>query len=222
MAIARDEDVARLQVAVDDQALVRVLDGGADVGEKAQAGGDVQVPVGAVLRDRQPVHELHHQVRPAIAGDAAVEQPGDVGMDEAGEDAPLGEEPLVQRIAGVARADQLDRDAMFEVRAGPVGEIDGAHAAAADLRDDAVGADVRRRGRFDHLRDRAELRRPRVHDPGRLVGDEQRAHLCGEIGIGLRPGGEERLALSGRRRPRGRETVLQLPPAVRVHGLAGY
>ncbi len=140
-----------------------------------------------------------------------------LGWTSAGEDAPLGEEPLVQRIAGVARADQLDRDAMFEVRAGPVGEIDGAHAAAADLRDDAVGADVRRRGRFDHLRDGGELRRPRVHDPGRLVGDEQRAHLCGEIGIGRRPGGEERLALSGRRRPRGRETVLQPPPAIRVH-----
>ena len=108
------------------------------------------------------VDELHHQVRPAVAGDAAVEQPGDVGMDEAGEDAALGEEPLVQRIVGVARADQLDGDAMFEVGAGPLGEIDRAHAAAADLRDDAVGADARRRAPV-----RAPARRRRAAAPTR-------------------------------------------------------
>src|SRR5690606_40695779 len=59
----RDQDVPRLEVAVDEQPLVRVVDRGADVAEEREARRDVESVPAAVLQDVDAVDVLHDEVR---------------------------------------------------------------------------------------------------------------------------------------------------------------
>ena len=63
------------------------------------------------------------------------------GWLEAGEDLALVAEAAEDGVGVHPALDQLDRDALLKRVVCPLGEIDGAHAAASDLADDAVGAD---------------------------------------------------------------------------------
>jgi hypothetical protein len=80
--------------------LVRVLHRGADVGEEAEPRVESRARAVAPLGDGEAVHVFHHEVRPAVVEDAAVEEARDVRVHEAGEDLALGEEALVQRVVG--------------------------------------------------------------------------------------------------------------------------
>ena len=75
-----DQDVGRLEVAVDDALLVRVLDGAADADEQLEPAAEIEAVPVAVLGDRLARHELHDEVGAALVGGAGVEHPGDVGM----------------------------------------------------------------------------------------------------------------------------------------------
>ena len=77
-----DEDVAGLDVAVHDEALVRVLHGAADLPEEREAAVDRQAPVVAPLDERLPLHVLEDEVGLARLRRPAVEQARDVGVIE--------------------------------------------------------------------------------------------------------------------------------------------
>ena len=136
LAVRSHQDVGRLQIAMDDQALMGVLDGGADLEEQIQPGLDPQSTRRGELGHRLPRHVLHDEVRPAVGGGAAVVEAGDVGMDQPGEDAPFVEEAPDDAVRVHPALDQLDGDLLLEPRLVPGGQIDGAHAPPAELGDD--------------------------------------------------------------------------------------
>ena len=77
-AVICDQDIARFDVPVDDQVLVRVLHGRANGPEQLQS-IDHREPVAiAVLIDRHALDVVHHEVGRSVLGGAAVEQLGDV------------------------------------------------------------------------------------------------------------------------------------------------
>ena len=66
-AVGGHQHVGGLDVTVDDQVLVCVLHGGADLSKELQARGGVEPVCVAVLHDRLPFDELHRKVRSAVA-----------------------------------------------------------------------------------------------------------------------------------------------------------
>ena len=118
------QDVAGLEVAVDDQVLVGEVDGRADLPEELQALAHRQLPVVAVLVDRPPLDVLHDEVGAAVLGGAAVEQLGDVRMVEVGEDLALGAEAADDLVGVHAAPDELDRDPLLELLVGPLRQVD--------------------------------------------------------------------------------------------------
>ena len=139
-ALGDHEHVGRLDVAVDDQVLVRVLHGGADVTKELQARGGVEPVRVAVVDDRLPFDVLHGEVRPAVRRAATVEKTRDERMLEAGENLPLVPEATHDAVGVDAALEHLDRHALLERIIGADAQIHGAHAAVTDLTNQAVRA----------------------------------------------------------------------------------
>ena len=193
---------------MDDQALVREVDGGGDHPQQRDARRNVERPRAAVLGDRHALDELHDDVVQPVVGPAGVEQAGDVRMLQAREDPPLVPEPAQRFRHGQAGRQELHRDLLLELVVAALGQPDRAHAAAADLAHEPVRSDVPSGER------RLELVRAvegveRVQRTAAVVLGEQRSHLRGKVrtsGAGAR---DEGLALGtvatrARRRGRGR------------------
>ena len=126
------EHVARLEVAVDDEAGVGVRHRLADFQEQSKALVDGEPLAIGVGRDRLAADELGGEVGAAVRGGPGVEEAGDGGVVQAREDAALGAEAPVEVFAE-AGADELDRTALPEaVRKGARGAPDLAHAAGAE------------------------------------------------------------------------------------------
>ncbi len=87
----------------------------------------------AVFGNRPALDVLHHEVGAAVVAYAAVVQPGDVGMLQGGEDLALVAEAAQDLVGVHATLDQLDGDPLLELLVRAVGQVDGAHAASADL-----------------------------------------------------------------------------------------
>jgi hypothetical protein len=108
--VKRDQHVRGLDVAVQDALLVRVLHGLAHLDEELQSLARREVALVAVLRDRDAAHELHHEVRPAGLGRAAVEHLGDVGVVHQRQRLAFGFEPRDDLARVHAELDDLERD----------------------------------------------------------------------------------------------------------------
>ena len=137
--VALDQDVRRLQVAVDDPLLVRVLHRRADLAEQRQPVRQAEAVLVAVLGERDALDQLHDEERPAVVGRAGVEDPGDVGVVHQGQGLPLRLEPGQDGPRVHARLDQLERHLPLD-RLRLLGEVDGAHAPFADLLAELVPA----------------------------------------------------------------------------------
>src|SRR5205085_1967968 len=85
-AFRGDENVARLEVAMDDEVLMRVVHRAADHAKQLQALGGCKFARLAVLVYGLALDVFHDEVWQAVGGRAAVEQAGDVRMIEAGKD----------------------------------------------------------------------------------------------------------------------------------------
>jgi hypothetical protein len=126
---------------VHDEVTVRVLDGLAHGLEEPEPGADAQPERRAVGGDGFAVDELHHQVRPPVGCGPAVQEPRDVGVFQPGQDLALLAEAALQRFACDLPANQLDGDALLELVVVPDRLVDGSHAPAADLPQEAVRPD---------------------------------------------------------------------------------
>ena len=118
-----DDDVARLDVPVQDAAAVGVVDGVADVGEPPQELAQLQRPLARVgLQSRVAVEPLdrlleavaldepHRVVRAAVAVRAQPVDRHDPGVFEPAGDLGLDQEPLAAgRVVGVVVEDLLER-----------------------------------------------------------------------------------------------------------------
>ena len=93
LAVAGDQHVRRLEVAVDDQVGVGVRDRRLDVQEQADAILDAEPLVVAEAIDVLAVDVLEHQVRLAGPRDAGVDQPGDVRVRQARQHRAFAAEP---------------------------------------------------------------------------------------------------------------------------------
>jgi hypothetical protein len=148
-AVDADQEVARLDVAVQQAAAVREPERVGDAGEAprgverrhrllaaAPRRGDVLVEAHA---DDAFHGEEQHALRLAVVVDRH-----DVTVVQRRGRARFGAEPLLhRRVAGVRRRQHLDRDLAFELLL--PAEVDRAHAAAAEHALDGVRSDARRR-----------------------------------------------------------------------------
>ena len=134
-------NVRRLDVAVDDALLMRVLDRMADRNEEFQPLARSQPLLVAILGDRQALDQLHGEVGPAAFGRARIKHLGNVRMVHDRQRLPLGLE-TGDDLAGVhARLDDLQRHPTHH-RLALLGHVDHAHAALANLLQQLVGADL--------------------------------------------------------------------------------
>ena len=76
--VALDQDVCRLQVAMDDALLMRMLHGRTDPAEKFQTLGQAQAVLVAVARERNALDQLHHEERSPAFGRPRIEELCDV------------------------------------------------------------------------------------------------------------------------------------------------
>ena len=135
---ADEEDVLRLQVAVDDARVVRALQGAADVPddprrllqrERAEALD--------ALVERLADEELHDHVGPPVVGHAVIEDLDRVLALDRRRGAGLGHEARARLLAlDVLRIDELDRDASAQAAVAAL--PDRPHAAPADEAQDLV------------------------------------------------------------------------------------
>ena len=114
---------------MDDEVPVRVGDGRAHLAEQPEPLKRRQSPVVAEPIDRTAVHVLHHQEGQAVCGDAAVEQPGDVGVIKRRQHLTLAAEAADGVLGHHPTLDDLDRHALLELPIGAPGAKDGAHPA---------------------------------------------------------------------------------------------
>lgn len=136
-----DEDVRRLEVAVDDALVVGVLDGETDALEELEPALDGEPVAVAELRDGASLDVLHREVGVALLARAGVVDLGDAGVVHDGEGLALGLEAVDDLARGHARLDDLERDVALEGD-GLRGEVDGAEPALAEDPLDGVAADA--------------------------------------------------------------------------------
>ena len=139
------------------------------------------------------------------------------GWSRRGEDLPLGAEALDEVGAVGAVAEDLDGDLLPVRLVGAHGEVDGAHAALAQLALDRVGADPapdRRRRRRDV---RGRHRRLLEEGAGRLVGGEEGLDLPPQVLVAAAAAPQMIRPLRGRQRRHLGEERLDLAPALSRH-----
>ena len=135
------EHVGRLEVAVNDPLLVRVLHRLTDLHEQFQPLGHAHAIGVAVSRNRHPAHQFHHKVRPAGLRDAAVENHRDVRVIHQRERLALGFEARHYLACVHAQLDDFEGDAPAD-RFLLFGHPDITEAALADFLQQFVAADA--------------------------------------------------------------------------------
>src|SRR5439155_26386506 len=135
------EDVRWLEVAVDDEASVGVLDRLTDRENHPEPLLHAESPSIAVLGDRSPLHALHDDDGTAVRRDPAVEEAGDAGMLQAGQDLALLEKPAFRVNARHAPLQELDGHLLVELAVHTLGQVHDTHTAFAQLTLEPIGAD---------------------------------------------------------------------------------
>src|SRR3546814_7187758 len=90
---------------------------------------------------------LHDEVRPPVGQAAAVHQVGNAGVFELSQDSALLAEARDQAASDAVMHD-LDRHPLLELAVAALAQVHSTHAAATDLADDAVHANLRGRSVF--------------------------------------------------------------------------
>ncbi len=138
-----NEDVAGLDVAVDNQVSVRILHRAAHRGkqlEPARNGETVRVAIGVEVL---AIDVLHHEVGQTFFGCSAIQQRGDVRMRERGENLPLVAKARDDEFRAHPALDDLDRNLLVVRLVHAFGEVHRAHSAAPKLADELVRTDSR-------------------------------------------------------------------------------
>jgi hypothetical protein len=142
LPVAGDQHVARLEVAVDDAALMRVLDAFADRLEEPDALLERQLVAIAIRRQRLPFDQLHYEVGLAPLRLARVEDLGDRRVIHRPQRTPLQGKALEYLTGRHALAHDLERHPPPH-RPTLLRDVDDAEAAFAQLLQDLVRADLR-------------------------------------------------------------------------------
>ena len=144
LAVIRDHDVARFEIAMDDAGCVRAGQGVGDGDRILQNLGRLQAAARDDMVERAAGDELHHDEVGAILA-ADVVNGDDVGMIQGGGGLGfLDEAQLAVGVGDLVGRQNLDRDKAVQLRI--AGLVDDAHTALAQLLDDLVV----RNGPADH------------------------------------------------------------------------
>lgn len=171
--------------------------------EQPHAFAQVEIAGIAPVVDAFAVDPLHHEVGRSAGIHAAVQQLGDAGVAQAGEDLALAQEAVARQRVVQPDADALQRRLLGELAVVAFDRIHRAHAAAAEHAGDAPVTDPaadQRVGRF--------VDRPRFERPGRQL---QPDIISGVAGVS----GEHRLDIG----PQGRIAAALPPQPDRALGL---
>ena len=156
---------------MNDQAFVDLLDRAAELQEDADPTFHAHPAFVAELVQRLAVDELHDEVRTPIFRGATVDETSDVRIFQLCENAALLEE-LVEEIL-FFRLEEFDREAWAGISILPRGEIDDAHSALVQPREDVVVAHPLSDDGF------AEHRRSALRQPALRSNDKYVAHFGG-------------------------------------------
>ena len=139
--IVIDQQVGGLEVAMHHQVAMRETHRVQHLQEQHDAFAQAEAARIAPAIDGFAIDALHHEIRFTVGADAAIEQGGDVGMLQAGQDLPFAQETFARDRRVGTGADQLERG-LLRVRAvAAFDRMHRAHAAAADGADDLPRAD---------------------------------------------------------------------------------
>ena len=127
--------LAGFKIPMDDRLLVRVLYALAGLDEQLESLADLELLLIAILRDRQPRHVLHDEVRLTLGRDAGIEHLGDDRMIHDRERLPFRLEALHDGLVVHPRLDQLQGHGPAH-RSGLLGEPYLPHAAFAEFADE--------------------------------------------------------------------------------------
>ncbi len=141
-ALVADQNIGRLDVAMNDQTGVGVLNRFEHLQQELQSLTDRQIVRFAVLRDRHTVNEFEGEIRFAAIRDARVVESGDVGVFEAGENVALLNRPFGKRSYPTDMR-PLQGDGALDDAVDPFSEPDTAHAAFADVAQESIRTDLR-------------------------------------------------------------------------------
>jgi hypothetical protein len=192
---AVDQDVRRLQVAVQDQLAVRMRDRADHVLQQAHARAEVEPVAVAPLVDRRALDVLEHQIRLLPLGHAGVDQPSDVRMVEPREQLAFAPETRSPAARQQCQARKLDRDAPFVAPVAAPRQPHRTHAADAERAFQRVRAE---REPCECFVARGEIRQRRAFEEAvarvhRLLLQQLR-QLLRELGVAESPLGESRRA----------------------------
>ena len=131
LALAIEEDVRGLQVAVEDASLVRVMDGAGDIGQQPRGRAGVGGEFGQAIGEATAVDQLHAEIAVVAVG-AHLMDGDDIGVVERGDGLGLEPEPPAVVVAGQpAGQDHLERHGAIQTQL--AGREHDPHAAAGDL-----------------------------------------------------------------------------------------
>ena len=136
-----DQHVGGLEVAVDHQVRVRILHRFEHLLEQSDAFAHAESMRAAMLDQRVPLHIGQRDVGLARSRHARVVQARDMRMRQRGQDVALARQPLGECARGQAGVRQLERHLALEQAISSLGQPHAAHAAAADLAQQPIGAD---------------------------------------------------------------------------------
>ena len=142
LAIVGYQHVGGFQVAVRHQPPVGMRHGSCYLGKQRQALGQAQPALAAPGGDGLAVHRLQRQIGLAVAGQAGVIEAGDMGVGQAGQDVAFAGKALRHRAGQQVGMGQLEGHLAHIGAVVAPRQPDHAHAAAAQLAQQGVGADA--------------------------------------------------------------------------------
>jgi hypothetical protein len=214
---ALQDDVGRLQVAMDDSLLVRGHERLADLARNGECDGDRKRSTVEPIGQRRSLDQLEDQGSDAVRFFQAVDG-ADVRVIECGERPRFTREARAPfGVGGEVRREDLDRDVAPELVV--AGAVDLAHPAGAERGDDCVGAnpaiDHRRRPRGNG----GDGNRRALEEPGgRRLELEQRRYFLPQRLVSVAGLEKERRALLRLPRQRPMVQVRDQIAAVTRHG----
>ena len=140
LAVARDQNIRGFQIAMHDELRVRVGDTAGDLREQPQPRLQVELLLAAILVDLTPFDVLDREKRPPFRRETRVVQPRDIRMRQCGENPPLARHALREPCALPRPMRKLQCNRPVDQPVAPLGEPHRAHAAVAQLAQQAIGS----------------------------------------------------------------------------------